>query len=125
MDSVLQSGIKAENVYFLGFSQGACLALEFTARHARRYGGIVAFTGGLIGKKIARGSYHCDFQQTPVFLGISDPHFHVPVERVHASANIVREMNADVIEKVYLNRGHTISENEIDQVNRIIFDLKM
>lgn len=122
MDSVLQSGIKAENVYFLGFSQGACLALEFTARHARRYGGIVAFTGGLIGKEIDRGSYHGDFQQTPVFLGTSDPDFHVPVERVHASANIVREMNADVTEKVYLNRGHTISEDEIDQVNRIIFN---
>jgi phospholipase/carboxylesterase len=125
VDTVLQSGIKAENTYLLGFSQGACLALEFTARHARRYGGIAAFTGGLIGKEIDRSNYSGDFQQTPIFLGTSDPDFHVPVERVYASANIVREMNADVTEKVYLNRGHTISEDEIEQVNRIIFDVMM
>lgn len=125
VDTVLQSGIKAENTYLLGFSQGACLALEFTARHARRYGGIVAFTGGLIGKEIDRSNYSGDFQQTPIFFGTSDPDFHVPVERVYASANIVREMNADVTEKVYLNRGHTISEDEIEQVNRIIFDVMM
>ncbi len=124
VDTVLQSGIKAENTYLLGFSQGACLALEFTARHARRYGGIVAFTGGLIGKEIDRSNYSGDFQQTPIFFGTSDPDFHVPVERVYASANIVREMNGDVTEKVYLNRGHTISEDEIEQVNRIIFDVK-
>lgn len=125
VDTVLQSGIKAENTYLLGFSQGACLALEFTARHARRYGGIVAFTGGLIGKEIDRSNYSGDFLQTPIFLGTSDPDFHVPVERVYASANIVREMNADVTEKVYLNRGHTISEDEIEQVNRVIFNVPM
>lgn len=125
VDTVLQSGIKAENTYLLGFSQGACLALEFTARHARRYGGIAAFTGGLIGKEIDRSNYSGDFQQTPIFLGTSDPDFHVPVERVYASANIVREMNADVTEKVYLNRGHTISEDEIEQVNRVIFNVPM
>ena len=125
VDTVLQSGIKAENTYLLGFSQGACLTLEFTARHARRYGGIAAFTGGLIGKEIDRSNYSGDFQQTPIFFGTSDPDFHVPVERVYASANIVREMNADVTEKVYLNRGHTISEDEIEQVNRVIFDVMM
>jgi phospholipase/carboxylesterase len=125
LDAVLQSGIKTTDTYLLGFSQGACLALEFTARHARRYGGIVAFTGGLIGKEIDRSKYSGDFLQTPIFLGTSVPDFHVPVERVYASANIVREMNADVTEKVYLNRGHTISEDEIEQVNRIIFNVPM
>jgi Predicted esterase len=120
LETVLRSGIKAENIYFLGFSQGACLTLEFTARNARRYGGIVAFTGGVIGKEIARENYKGDFEQTPAFLGTSDPDFHVPVERVYASANILREMNASVTEKVYANRGHTISEDEIEQVNRII-----
>lgn len=62
-----------------------------------------------------------DFEQTPVLLGTSDPDFHVPVERVYASANILREMDASVTEKVYANRGHTISEDEIELVNRIIF----
>ena len=121
VNSVLEAGIKPENTYILGFSQGACLATEFAARHARRYGGIVAFTGGLIGKEIDPVHYSGDFQQTPIFFGTSDPDFHVPVERVYASANIVREMGADVTEKVYLNRGHTISADEIELVNQLIF----
>ena len=121
LDKILEAGIKAEQVYFLGFSQGACLTLEFTARHAQRYGGIIAFTGGLIGQNIERTNYRGDFKQTPVFIGTSDPDFHVPVERVYASSNIFREMNAAVTEKVYENRGHTISEDEIELVNRLIF----
>ncbi|WP_298646204.1 dienelactone hydrolase family protein [uncultured Proteiniphilum sp.] len=120
LETVLKSGIKIENVYILGFSQGACLTLEFVARNARKYGGIVAFTGGLIGDRIERENYKGDFDQTPVFIGTSNPDFHVPVERVYASADILQEMNASVTEKVYTNRGHTISEDEIEQVNRII-----
>lgn len=121
LGTALEAGIKTEHVYFLGFSQGACLTLEFTARNARKYGGIVAFTGGLIGERIKRENYKGDFGQTPVFIGTSDPDFHVPVQRVYASANILREMNASVTEKVYPNRGHTVSEDEIELVNRIIF----
>ena len=121
VSTILQAGIKAENIYFLGFSQGACLTLEYTARNAQKYGGIVAFTGGLIGKEINRSNYKGDFQQTPIFIGTSNPDFHVPVERVYASTNIVRELNADVTEKIYANRGHTISEDEIEHVNRLIF----
>ena len=121
VDKVLQSGIRSENIYFLGFSQGACLATEYAARNAQRYGGIVVFTGGLIGKEINRSNYSGDFEQTPVFFGTSNPDFHVPVERVYASANIASVMNANVTEKVYENRGHTISEDEIEIVNSLIF----
>lgn len=121
VDKVLQAGIKSEDIYFLGFSQGACLATEYVTRNAQRYGGVVAFTGGLIGKEINRSNYSGDFEQTPVFFGTSNPDFHVPVERVYASANIAREMNASVTEKVYENRGHTISEDEINIVNNLVF----
>ena len=121
VDKVLQSGIKSENIYFLGFSQGACLATEYATRNAQKYGGVVAFTGGLIGKEINKSNYSGDFEQTPVFFGTSNPDFHVPVERVYASANIAREMNANVNEKVYENRGHTISEDEINIVNNFVF----
>lgn len=121
VDKVLQSGIKSEDIYFLGFSQGACLATEYTARNAQRYGGVVAFTGGLIGKEINRNNYSGDFEQTPIFFGTGNPDFHVPVERVYTSANIARKMNADVTEKVYENRGHTISEDEINIVNSLVF----
>ena len=123
VDKVKESGIATENIYFLGFSQGACLAIEYTTRHAQKYGGVAVLTGGLIGDEINMNNYSGDFEQTPIFFGTSDPDFHVPVERVKASASIAREMNANVTEKVYENRGHTISEDEIEIVNSLMFKL--
>ena len=114
-------GINRKNIYLLGFSQGACLTLEFAAQNADRYGGIVAFTGGLIGDKIDAEKYRGDFGGTPIFIGTSDPDFHVPVERVRASAALLKRMGATVTEKIYPNRGHTISQDEIEQVNALIF----
>ena len=113
--------ISSENIYFAGFSQGACLTLEFVARNAARYGGIAAFTGGLIGDKIYAENYEGDFMKTPIFIGSSNPDPHIPVERVHATANILKNMNADVTEKLYENMGHTISPDEIDIANKLIF----
>jgi phospholipase/carboxylesterase len=110
-----------KSIYFLGFSQGACLVLEFVARNAARYGGIVGFTGGLIGDKIYKGNYHGDFKGTPIFIGTSNPDMHVPVERVHETTAILKGMNAIVTEKVYDNMGHTISEDEIEVADRLVF----
>ena len=114
--------VKTEHIYFLGFSQGACLTLEFVTRNATRYGGVAAFTGGLIGDKIYPQNYKGDFQGTPIFIGSSDPDAHIPVERVYASTNIVKGMNASVTEKIYPNMGHTITQDEIDQANKLIFN---
>lgn len=122
VQTVLNAGIKTENIYFFGFSQGACLTLEFLARNAQKYGGVVAIIGGVIGKEINRNNYKGDFGQTPVFLGTSNPDFHVPVERVYATSNILKEMNANVTEKVYLNFGHSINQEEIELANSIIFN---
>jgi phospholipase/carboxylesterase len=122
LDELINKKIASENIYFLGFSQGACLTLEFVTRNANKYGGIVAFTGGLIGDKIYPENYKGDFQNTPVFIGTSDPDPHVPVERVYATANILKDMNAAVTEKIYNNMGHTINKDEIDQANKIVFD---
>lgn len=121
LDELTGKGIPKQHIYFLGFSQGACLVLEFAARNADKYGGIVAFTGGLIGDKIYHENYKGDFQNTPVFIGTSDPDPHVPVERVYASINILKERHAAVTEKVYHNMGHTINQDEIDLANRIVF----
>lgn len=118
---IKNKGISAENIYFMGFSQGACLALEFVARNATRYGGVAAFTGGLIGDKIYNENFKGDFGSTPIFIGTSNPDPHVPVERVHATAEILKNMHAMVTEKVYKNMGHTINKDEIDNVNRLIF----
>jgi phospholipase/carboxylesterase len=121
LEEVLEAGIKQDQVYFLGFSQGACLSLEFVARNAAKYGGVVAFTGGLIGDKIYPGNYQGNFEQTPVFIGTSNPDPHVPVERVHATTNILQSMHANVTEKVYNGMGHTINQDEIVQANTIVF----
>jgi len=118
---IVAVGIPESSIYFLGFSQGACLTLEYVSQNATKYGGVVAFTGGLIGDKIDRSNYKGDFTQTPVFIGTRNPDPHVPVERVYATANILSEMNASVTHKVYENMGHTINNDEILQANTLIF----
>ena len=119
---IMAQGAGEKQIYFLGFSQGACLTLEFVTRNATRYGGVVAFTGGLIGDKIYRDHYTGDFGGTPVFIGTSNPDMHVPVERVYATTNILKDMQADVTEKVYPNMGHTITQDEIDNANTRVFN---
>lgn len=121
VDEIKEQGFSGEDIYFIGFSQGACLALEFASRYAEKYGGIVAFTGGLIGDKIYAENYSGDFRKTPIFIGTGDPDPHVPLERVHQSVDILEKMNADVHLQVYIGRPHTISQDEIDQVNLRIF----
>ena len=121
VNDVIAQGVPAEKIYFLGFSQGACLTLEFVTRNATKYGGVAAFTGGLIGDKIYRENYKGDFNGTPVFIGTSDPDPHVPVERVYATTNILKSMNAAVTEKIYSNMGHTISQDEIELANKLVF----
>lgn len=115
-------GFPSESIYFTGFSQGACLTLEFVARNANKYGGIAAFTGGLIGDKIYTENYNGDFNNTPVFIGSSNPDPHIPVERVYATTNVLKNMNASVTEKVYNNMGHTINDDEIKNANALIFN---
>jgi phospholipase/carboxylesterase len=119
---VNQAGIPNNQIYFLGFSQGACLTLEFITRNAQRWGGAVAFTGGLIGDKIDKENYKGNFEGTPVFIGTSDPDPHVPVARVKESTSLLNAMHAAVTEKVYPNIGHTIAEDEIEKANQLVFN---
>ena len=101
--------------------QGACLVAEFVTRNATRFGGVVLFTGGLIGDKIYTENYKGDFAGTPVFIGTGNPDAHVPLERVNESAKIMKKMNAVVTVKVYDNRPHSISQDEIEVANKLIF----
>ena len=121
VDEIINKNISKENIYFLGFSQGACLTLEFVARNASLFGGVAAFTGGLIGDKIYNENYKGDFEGTPVFIGTSNPDPHIPAERVHATTKVLKNMNASVTEKTYDNMGHTINQDEINIVNKLIF----
>ena len=115
-----QQGIPPERVVLMGFSQGACLTLEFAARHARRYAAIGAFSGGLIGPPGTARAYPGSFDGTPVFIGCSDVDPHIPVERVRESAEVYRGMGASVDERIFKGMGHTINQAEIDAVRNLL-----
>ncbi len=110
---VAAAGVPPERTLLLGFSQGACLATEFAARHARRYGGVAGLSGGLIGPEGTPRDYPGSLDGTPVFLGCSDIDAHVPVERVHESADVLRRLGAAVDERIYKGMGHTVNADEI------------
>ncbi|MCG3211532.1 MAG: hypothetical protein FOGNACKC_05178 [Anaerolineae bacterium] len=116
-------GIPPEQTILLGFSQGACLALEFAARNARRYGGVVALSGGLIGPDGTPRDYPGSLAGTPVFIGCSDVDFHIPVERVHHSAEVMAGLGGSVTQRIYPGMGHTVNQDEIDFVKELMAQL--
>jgi len=117
-----QAGIATDRIVIAGFSQGACLATEFVARHPERYAGLIAFTGGLIGPPDADLTHTGNLAGTPVFFGSGDPDPHVPWQRVQQSATIFAGMGAEVTARRYTDRPHTISIEEIDFARSLIRD---
>lgn len=120
VQDILKEGIDSKDIYFLGFSQGACLTLEYLSRNAQRYGGIIAFTGGLIGEQLDTSRYGGDFARTPVLLSTGDPDPHVPLSRVEETVKIMEKMGADVELKVYKGRPHSILPEELDLAARLL-----
>jgi predicted esterase len=114
------AGLPAERVALLGFSQGACLALEFAARNPRRYGAVMGLSGGLIGATIDPADYSGSLAGTPVFIGCSDVDPHVPLARVRASAAIMRGLGGDVTERIYEGMGHTVNADEAAHVAKLL-----
>jgi predicted esterase len=120
LERLSEAGIPPEQAILLGFSQGACLALEFAARHARRYGGVAGLSGGLIGPDETPRDYPGSLADTPVFLGCSDVDFHIPKERVLHSADVFRGLGGEVTVKLYPNMGHTVNQDELDAVRHMM-----
>jgi predicted esterase len=116
----IEKMIPANRIILLGFSQGACLTLEFVARHARRYGGIAGLSGGLIGPEGTPRDYPGDFQGTPAFLGCSDVDPYIAKERVVEAGEVLTRMRADVTVRLYPQMGHTVSAEEISAVAGMI-----
>ncbi len=117
---LLARGLKSESVAILGFSQGACLASEFIARHPRRYGAVMALTGGLVGPPDTPRQYRGALDGTPVFLGTSDPDPHVPFERVEETRDVLSGMGAVVELRRYPGMGHTINDDELQACAALI-----
>jgi predicted esterase len=114
------SGIPIDRIVMAGFSQGACLVSEYAARNARRYGGLLVFSGGVIGPPGTPREYPGSLDGTPIFLGCSDVDPHIPIERVEETADVFNELGAQVEKVIYPGMGHTIVEDEIEQSNRIL-----
>jgi len=117
---IVQAGIPPERIILLGFSQGACLTLEFAARNAQRFGGVVGLSGALIGPDDTSRDYSGSLAGTPVFLGCSDLDFHVPKERVDQTADVMRKLGGEVTERLYPNMEHTINQDEINFVRNMM-----
>jgi len=119
-DELLAGHIARERILLVGFSQGACLALEFAARHPQRYGAVVGLSGAVIGppglKRDLTGSLH----GTPVFLGCGDTDPHIPVASVHESTAIFRAIGAEVQERIYPQMPHTVNDDEISIVAELV-----
>jgi phospholipase/carboxylesterase len=118
--SAVGERLPVESIFLLGFSQGGCLALEYGARNARRYGGLIGLSAGLIGPKDAPRRYAGSLDGTPVFLGCSDVDAHIPLWRVNESARILRDLGGAVTETIYPGMGHTINADEIESVRDIL-----
>jgi predicted esterase len=120
LNQVSEAGVPVERAILLGFSQGACLASEYVARNPRRYGGLIAFSGGLIGPEIKMREYPGTLEGTPVFLGCSDVDPHIPKERVQETVEVLRAMGAEVTAKLYAGMGHTVNRDEIEHAREIM-----
>jgi predicted esterase len=122
VDDFGRGGVGSSRIALIGFSQGACLALEFAARHARRYAAIAGLSGGLIGPPGTPREYAGSFEGTPVFLGCSDVDAHIPLARVHETAAVLGRMHASVDERIYPQMGHTVTPEELHAVAALLGD---
>ena len=121
VSDLLAQGLPSHKLMLLGFSQGACLTSEFSIRHPRRYGGVMALSGGLIGPPgTTWDDVTTSLDGTPVFLGCSDVDPHIPAERVLESEAVFRRLGASVTQKLYPAMGHTISSDEIAHVQEVM-----
>lgn len=123
LTQVTKAGLPPERTLWLGFSQGACLTLEFVARNARRYGGVAGLSGGLIGPDGTPRDYAGSLDGTPIFLGCSDVDFHVPKERVLHTAEVLQRLGGEVTVRLYPNMDHTINQDEIEFVRGLMLSL--
>lgn len=120
VEYVADHGLSRDRIVLLGFSQGACLASEWVARNARRFGGLVVFSGGLIGPPGTPRDYDGSLDGTPVFIGCGDRDPHIPVERVEETASVLEELDATVTERIYEGMSHGINEDELAAANDLL-----
>ena len=120
IEQVARQGVSPDRIVLMGFSQGACLSLEFAARNPQRYRAVVGLSGGVIGPPGTPRTRSGSMDGTPVFLGCSDIDPHIPLGRVHETAEIFRELRANVDERIYPRMGHTVNRDELHAIDALL-----
>jgi len=123
LDRLTREGFPAERVALIGFSQGGCLGLEYVARNAKRYGAVAGLSAGLIGPRGTPRNYAGALGGTPVFLGCSDVDAHIPLGRVHESREVFEKLGGEVTERIYPGMGHTVNEDEVAHITKLLASL--
>lgn len=123
VERAVAAGIQRGKIAIAGFSQGACLATEFVTRNPAKYGGLIAFTGGLIGPMGTKFSYSGSLLGNSVFLGSGDPDPHVPWKRVEETASVLASLGASVTLRRYPGMAHTINPEEIAEARNLVSSL--
>jgi len=113
LQNIRETGLEYEKMILLGFSQGACLALDFITRHPQTLGGVAALSGALIGKQISEKDYTGNLHKTPVFIGCDEKDPYVPMNRLHLTSDIIHSLNGKVNKQIYRDMGHKVNEHEI------------
>jgi len=124
VEDLMRSGLTQERIALLGFSQGACLSLEFAARHGGRFGAVVAFAGGLIGPDMRGRDDRHSLDGTPVFIGCAEADAHIPAERVVESAAHLEALGAVVAYRLYPGSAHAVNDDEIANARRLLAPLR-
>ena len=122
IEKLNNQGISSENIFLLGFSQGACLASEFAVRNPDKYAGVIALSGGIIGNEINIDEYTGNLKGTPLFMGCSDIDAHIPVQRLDETEKVFEKLGASVQKNIYPGMGHLVNEDEIQHINKLIED---
>jgi len=117
---LLKKGFSSEQIYLLGFSQGACLSLEYAARNPNKFGGVIGLSGGVIGETINQHDYSGNLEGTEIFLGCSNVDPHIPLQRVNETEEVFRNLGAKVTKRIYEGMAHTVNQDEIDFVNTLM-----
>lgn len=120
LEEIGKHEIPLEKTLLAGFSQGACLALEFAARNPRRYGALIGLSGGLIGPPGTPREYSGSLDGTPVFLGCGDQDSHIPLDRVEETTHVLHGLHAQVTQRIYPGMGHAINEDELTFVQQLL-----
>lgn len=113
--SKIEQHISSENIYLMGFSQGACLTAEIASAKARKFGGIAVFTGGVIGATVEKENYSGSFDGTKVYLSNGDNDPHIPLQRTEDTHKVMQELGADITKEIFPGRPHTIQMEEIEK----------